>query len=180
MNRLINRTKTLKPQQLLIILVATTLILLSIFAFFSQPQAPTPPSSSDVPNYDQLPQEIIQEKRPLTQQPQPLQIINITPPDEVIKTTSSIVSLTIELNHFIDPNTIQVSTNPQTQIDIITPSQTPKTFNIVPINGWQFDTPYQITISKNLTSTQGLTLETDQVFSVSFTQVPIDPPSVGY
>lgn len=99
---------------------------------------------------------------------QTLRLIGIFPKPPIFESAWSTELIKFSFDQPLDPETIKYSVNPEENTKLIVKPDSPNSFSILPLTGWEENQEYSITVFKNLSSKNGYKLNND--ISVTFTR----------
>lgn len=100
--------------------------------------------------------------------PQALNLIDVFPKPPFFESAWSTELIKFSFDQPLDPETIKYSVNPEENTRLIVKPDSPNSFSILPLTGWEENQEYSITVFKNLSSKNGYKLNND--ISVTLTR----------
>lgn len=154
-------------KKLLILLVFTSLVIISVIFFLSilintrqeTTKTTPPPSTPGVPSSTPLPNE--------------LTLTSELPADDINSSYLPFQKVTLQFNDFVDPESVFIETNPNTQIDVFQ-GENGREIYIVPKAFWAIGRNY-ITILQTTTSVSGKRLLRPITYTIN-TAIPTLSP----
>lgn len=93
--------------------------------------------------------------------PRALSLIDVFPKPPFFESAWSTELISFSFDQPLDPETIKYSVNPEENTRLVVKSDSPNSFSILPLTGWEENQEYSITVFKSLSSKNGYKLNND-------------------
>lgn len=171
----------LKTHSTLTLIIFLAVIALSLFILMQ-----TSPSSSSLPVPNSSPTLITSLPPTPTFSPPAspssnlLQLIDIQPAPPSFESIWPNERIYFTFNQSLDQTTINYQLKPQTKTRLFFDQTSPASFSILPLNGWETNQLYQITLSKTLSTPSDIGLTDDITITFTRTEpVELDIPDAS-